>query len=118
MLKFQHLKTLDLLLFPKKKLSICNAQSVFELCRSWDDWEIGKHGIRISYQQYSATYLPEVAFEQGWNHEETIRSLLRKAGNAGGYVTAHIKQQIEVERYQSSKAYMSYAEYASLRGLL
>jgi AMMECR1 domain-containing protein len=34
------------------------------------DWEVGKHGILISFTDkggtnYSATYLPEVAHEQG-----------------------------------------------------
>lgn len=50
------------------------------------DWELGVHGIRISFtsksgtRRYGATYLPDVAVEQGWTKEETIESLMRKAG--------------------------------------
>lgn len=51
------------------------------------DWELGKHGIRISfthrYRKYGATYLPDVATEQGWTMEETLESLMRKAGWEG-----------------------------------
>ena len=41
------------------------------------DWVIGIHGIRIEFHnergaKRSATYLPEVAHEQGWNHIQTI----------------------------------------------
>nr|VZI39507.1 unnamed protein product [Spirometra erinaceieuropaei] len=57
----------------------------FEDGQNYKDWEIGVHGIRIEFtnergMQRSATYLPEVAAEQGWNHQETIDSLLRKGG--------------------------------------
>jgi AMME syndrome candidate gene 1 protein len=59
----------------------------FEDCLQWDDWDIGKHGIRISFQissrSYTATYLPFVAFEQSWNHRQTVKSLVRKAGYNG-----------------------------------
>lgn len=52
------------------------------------DWEIGKHGIRINFiyrnRRYGATYLPDVPVEQGWTKEETIESLMRKAGWDGG----------------------------------
>lgn len=48
------------------------------------DWELGVHGIRISFyarnKRYGACYLPDVAVEQGWDKEETIVSLMRKAG--------------------------------------
>ena len=50
------------------------------------DWDLGVHGIRISFtspsgtRRYGATYLPDVAVEQGWTKEETIESLMRKAG--------------------------------------
>lgn len=48
------------------------------------DWTLGKHGLRISFthnhRRYGATYLPDVAKEQGWTKEETLISLMRKAG--------------------------------------
>ena len=62
--------------------------------------QIGQHGITIEFrskdQRYSATYLPDVASEQGahalslifphvslsegWTREETIRELIHKSG--------------------------------------
>jgi len=48
------------------------------------DWELGTHGLRISFihrnRRHGATYLPDVAVEQGWTKEETVESLMRKAG--------------------------------------
>lgn len=42
----------------------------FEEGNNYLDWEVGKHGIRIEFYsekgyKQSATYLPEVALEQG-----------------------------------------------------
>ena len=51
------------------------------------DWEVGKHGIIIDAQlkgrEYSATFLPEVAAEENWSREETLKHLVRKAGYRG-----------------------------------
>jgi AmmeMemoRadiSam system protein B/AmmeMemoRadiSam system protein A len=41
---------------------------------------LGKHGIILRKGQRSALYLPQVAPEQGWNLEQTLSSLSRKAG--------------------------------------
>jgi len=82
------------------------------------DWIIGTHGLRIEFvaggRRYSSTYLPEVAAEQGWTHERTITSLVAKAGY-NKPVTRELLDSIKVTRYQSSKCYLSYAEYAALR---
>ncbi|KAJ5211827.1 uncharacterized protein N7498_003473 [Penicillium cinerascens] len=60
----------------------------FEPCTNAMDWTLGTHGIRISFihrgRRYGATYLPDVAVEQGWTKEETVESLMRKAGWDGG----------------------------------
>jgi AMME syndrome candidate gene 1 protein len=60
----------------------------FEPCRDAMDWVLGRHGIRISFthrgRRHGATYLPDVAVEQGWNKEETVESLMKKAGWDGG----------------------------------
>ncbi|EPE35875.1 AMMECR1-like protein [Glarea lozoyensis ATCC 20868] len=59
----------------------------FEPCKDAMDWELGIHGLRISFyarnKRYGACYLPDVAVEQGWDKEETIVSLMRKAGWSG-----------------------------------
>ncbi|KAH8696130.1 AMMECR1 family protein [Talaromyces proteolyticus] len=56
----------------------------FEPCTDALDWELGIHGLRISFiyrnRRYGSTYLPDVAPEQGWSKEETVESLMRKAG--------------------------------------
>jgi len=79
------------------------------------DWEIGKHGIIIEFvdpkgKKRRATYLPEVAPEQGWNKQETIDSLISKAGWEGK-VTDQLRYSIQLQRYQSSKASLNYQDY-------
>ncbi|OJD16672.1 hypothetical protein AJ78_03182 [Emergomyces pasteurianus Ep9510] len=58
--------------------------SSFETCSHALDWSLGLHGLRISFihrgRRFGATYLPDVAVEQGWTKEETVESLMRKAG--------------------------------------
>ncbi|KAK4935074.1 hypothetical protein LTR10_023806 [Elasticomyces elasticus] len=61
----------------------------FEPCKDAMDWTLGVHGLRISFtnrgRRHGATYLPDVAVEQGWTKEETLESLMKKAGWDGGY---------------------------------
>jgi AMME syndrome candidate gene 1 protein len=79
----------------------------FEPAKSWNDWHIGTHGIRIEFlnekgQKKSSTYLPEIASEQNWDHTETIDSLLRK----GGYkatITNDLRNQLSVVRFERIK---------------
>jgi uncharacterized protein (TIGR00296 family) len=87
----------------------------FEPVKNWNDWQIGTHGIRIEFlnekgQRKSATYLPEIASEQNWDHVETIDSLLRK----GGYkspITNELRNQLSVTRYQSEKLTKSFNDW-------
>ncbi|KAL1959795.1 hypothetical protein VTO42DRAFT_940 [Malbranchea cinnamomea] len=110
--------------------------SSFETCSHALDWELGTHGIRISFthrgRRYGATYLPDVPVEQGWTKEETVESLMRKAGwdgYCGGIgrrfmrsstSTAQNRPWEEVSdfktiRYQGFKASASYAEWQEWR---
>eukprot|EP01096_Ripella_sp_DP13-Kostka_P010674 TRINITY_DN4250_c0_g1_i1.p1 TRINITY_DN4250_c0_g1~~TRINITY_DN4250_c0_g1_i1.p1 ORF type:complete len:206 (-),score=50.69 TRINITY_DN4250_c0_g1_i1:163-780(-) len=92
----------------------------FEEAASVRDWEIGRHGILIKWtdehsgQKYHATYLPEVASDQQWNHDETLRSLVKKAGFRLGSRDP-LPSGIRLTRYQSSKQKMSFADYRSFR---
>lgn len=56
----------------------------FEPCADALDWDLGTHGLRISFtyrgRRYGSTYLPDVAVEQGWTKDQTVESLMRKAG--------------------------------------
>ncbi|NXA45985.1 AMMR1 protein, partial [Nothocercus julius] len=88
-------------------------------CWSYVIWNVGVHGIRIEFinekgSKRTATYLPEVAKEQGWDHIQTIDSLLRK----GGYkapITNEFRKTIKLTRYRSEKMTMSYPEYLAHR---
>jgi len=82
------------------------------------DWELGTHGIRISFvhhgRRYGATYLPDVAVEQGWDKEEAIQSLMRKAGYVGSK-SRWREMGIKVVRYQGKKVSCEYDEFKAWR---
>jgi len=90
----------------------------FETASHLDDWKLGKHGITIDFvasgKSYNATYLPEVASEQGWSRNQTINELILKAGFKRE-VTPRIRGSIKLTRYQSSKCSLTYNEYLSFR---
>ncbi|TPX18164.1 uncharacterized protein E0L32_002673 [Thyridium curvatum] len=90
----------------------------FEDAASADDWELGTHGIRISFshhgRRYGATYLPDVAVEQGWTKEETLVSLMRKAGWMGKKDRWR-DVELSVVRYQGKKESLEYADYKKWR---
>ena len=86
----------------------------FEKVKNPLDWEVGKHGIDITFTdknkvQYSATFLPEVAEEQEWDQKTTLKYLVKKAGYYGKL--DDIIDNIETERYQSLKTIVSYDEW-------
>ncbi|KAI8867698.1 hypothetical protein GQ42DRAFT_149275 [Ramicandelaber brevisporus] len=91
----------------------------FEEGSNYLDWEIGTHGIWIEFTKNSdgrrttATYLPEIASEQGWTKVETIDSLLRKGGFRGE-ITDKVRQSIKLTRYQSSKVSLPYDEWREM----
>jgi AMME syndrome candidate gene 1 protein len=90
----------------------------FEDCDDAMDWELGVHGLRISFfyhgKRYGATYLPDVATEQEWTKEETIVSLMRKAGWMG---RKDKWQDIDLKcvRYQGKKESLEYSVYKQWR---
>ncbi|CAH0476517.1 unnamed protein product [Peronospora belbahrii] len=91
----------------------------FQDVESYDDWEIGTHGIIIKFSdlrgnEYNATYLPQVAREQGWTHVETVTSLMRKAGYRHSITEAMLKT-VRVTRYRSSIHKLTYQQYLSIR---
>eukprot|EP00035_Acanthoeca_spectabilis_P001336 m.79366 g.79366 ORF g.79366 m.79366 type:complete len:202 (-) comp10798_c0_seq1:260-865(-) len=92
----------------------------FEDGKDYLDWEVGVHGIRILFKadgrSYTATYLPEVAQEQGWEKQECIDSLVRKSGYRGA-LNQSLYTNISLQRYQSRKFHVTYSEWATLSGL-
>lgn len=102
------------------------------------DWVLGTHGLRISFihrgRRYGATYLPDVPVEQGWSKEETVESLMRKAGwdgSAGSVARRFLRgssshnsssskpwdqvSDFRATRYQGLRASASYAEWQEWR---
>jgi AmmeMemoRadiSam system protein A len=47
---------------------------------SVDEIELGRHGIILERGMHRSVFLPQVAVEQGWNLETTLRHLALKAG--------------------------------------
>lgn len=45
-----------------------------------EDFRVGEQGIVLSKQGRRAVFLPEVAVEQGWDREQTLSHLSKKAG--------------------------------------
>lgn len=88
----------------------------FEDCQHVYDWTVGKHGIMIKFyahetgKYYNATYLPEVASQQGWDITKTVASLIQKAGYYGP-CTPELIQSIRCTRYQSSKCSVTFEQY-------
>ena len=66
--------------------------------------------ILNQFLKKTATYLPEVPPEQGWDKIETIDSLLRKGGFKGA-VTPEVRRSIRLVRYQSEKMTVGYSDY-------
>lgn len=93
----------------------------FQDCLNYLDWQVGVHGIRIEFvnergQVRTATYLPEVSSEQGWDQEVTVINLLKK----GGYksrITQEFLETVRTTRYRSEKLSVSYNDWLSARGL-
>jgi AMME syndrome candidate gene 1 protein len=90
----------------------------FEDCDDAMDWELGTHGLRISFyyhgRKYGSTYLPDVATEQGWTKEETLVSLMRKAGWEGRKDKWR-DVNLKVVRYQGRRVDLGYPEYKRWR---
>ncbi|KAK9322939.1 AMMECR1 domain-containing protein [Lipomyces orientalis] len=83
------------------------------------DWEWGVHGIKISFhvsgRRYSATYLPDVPPEHFDSKEQTLESLVHKAGYSGAsWRTLSIK----LVRYKGSTTSLSYVEYVAMKAMI
>ncbi|KAJ3758228.1 AMMECR1 domain-containing protein [Lentinula raphanica] len=115
----------------------------FEDADSYLDWTVGVHGIHISFPHpstlnssssgapsplssssflprftskptFSATYLPEVMPEQGWDKIDAVDSAIDKAG-WNGTVTEDIRRSVKLRRYQSRKHKVTWDEYVAWR---
>ena len=85
----------------------------FEVCEDHLDWIVGVHGISISFDSYSACFLPQVPEENGWSRLETLERLIRKSGYAGN-ITSSLLHRLKVERFSSRLFHASYEEYSRM----
>ncbi|CCF55863.1 hypothetical protein KAFR_0A04280 [Kazachstania africana CBS 2517] len=104
----------------------CNMLANFEAIYDQDDkgdimnWELGKHGIELKFWNgkktkiLSATFLPDVMTEQGWDKEDTFLNLIEKAGswsNAVDILANYEEYFIRVIRYEGIKSAINYDEF-------
>ena len=93
----------------------------YEECDYCLDWDVGVHGIIINFryqnENYSATFLPEVAKEQRWTTQETINALVKKSGFRHS-LSDNLQRSIRCTRYQSSKQYLTYQDYVNMNGAI
>jgi len=99
------------------------------------DWDIGTHGIYITFpvpsrtstsifgssrrntqQILSATYLPDVIPEQGWTKLEAVESAMRKAG-WDGPIDEGMLLSVRLKRYQSRHVTVTWREYVEWRDI-
>lgn len=91
----------------------------FTPCADALDWDLGRHGLRLSFtyhhKRLGATYLPDVAVEQGWTKEETVVSLMRKAGWTGRSSEWKKVEGLRAVRYQGLKASVGWGVWREWR---
>jgi AMME syndrome candidate gene 1 protein len=84
----------------------------FTPCEHPLDWIVGTHGLRVSFtyqgRRYGSTYLPHIASEQGWTKEETLISLMRKAGWPGRSSDWRNVGDLKCIRYEGKRADVDY----------
>ncbi len=83
---------------------------------AWDQWDVGVHGVQIEYHhegsRYRGTFLPEVAKDQGWDQEETLKYLIRKSGCHEHYKS--VLHKVRLTTYESLKVTLSFDEYQKM----
>jgi hypothetical protein len=67
-----------------------------------------------SRQMLTATYLPDVMPEQGWDKIEAVESAMRKAGWTG-VITEEMRRSVCLRRYQSRKCVVGWDEFVQWR---
>ena len=106
----------------KKEIKNLNCEvsllTQFEKVKNPIDWTVGIHGIDIEFEDnnginYNATFLPDVAEEEGWDQRTTLKYLVKKAGYKG--TLDKVLSKIKLTRYQSIKNCISYDEYKMMK---
>jgi len=87
----------------------------FEKVADCYDWEVGKHGIRIDFRdskshQRSATFLPNVAPQFGYDQKQTIERLVEKSG-CDERVDKRLTARLKTTRFQAAHCDATYEEF-------
>lgn len=86
----------------------------YKTIQKFDDWEVGKHGIRIVFKvgdtQYSKVYPPETILARGWTKKAAIEEGIRKAGYTGD-LTPQFMASVEIIRFETSSCIVSAKDY-------
>lgn len=78
------------------------------------DWQVGTHGVKASFGgSSSATFLPSVAVEQGWDKLTTLLQLALKAG-VSAQSFEDIEDEIKLVRYKGESSNITYKEYREI----
>ncbi|KAI9052600.1 hypothetical protein LZ554_003943 [Drepanopeziza brunnea f. sp. 'monogermtubi'] len=102
------------------RLEVCvTLLTDFEQATDALDWELGVHGLRISFyarnKRFGGCYLPDVPVEQGWDKEETVVSLMRKAGWNGRAEKWKDVSDFNTVRFQGKAESLGFAEFKRWR---
>lgn len=81
----------------------------FELVKDCYDWEIGKHGIKVKFDDYQWTFLPQVIMEHFCDKKAALEDIIKNAGYKGNL--KDVEKKMNVIRFQSTLIEMSYEEY-------
>jgi AMMECR1 domain-containing protein len=113
---------------PKKDLPLLEVTVTlltnFEHVSDPMDWEIGQHGVRITFthadkrgreSRTGSTYLPDVIREQGWTKDEALDSLISKALDHRSTASWRSVSNLEVQRYQGSKESLDYSKWIEFK---
>ena len=91
----------------------------FEEAKDWYDWNIGQHGIQISFEFNGETFcektLPSVPYDFEWNKQTTLRYMAQKAGYFGEL--SYIEDIIKLTRFEAKTYKMSFTEYQDRKEL-
>ncbi|KAI5957525.1 hypothetical protein KGF57_003219 [Candida theae] len=98
----------------------------FQPISDYNDWSIGEHGLKISFEldseYYSGTFLPSVAEEQNWDKPTTLYYLLKKAdypvskkSTEEFYSTGLKEGWLKLTRYEGLKVHIAYGDFIAIR---
>ncbi|KAL6056759.1 AMME chromosomal region protein 1-like [Balamuthia mandrillaris] len=96
-----------------------NLLFAFEKAKHCYDWEVGVHGVRIDFKDRrgihrSATFLPSVAPQFGYDTRETIERLIEKSG-CDDVLDKELEKRIKTVRFQASLCNAEYQDYLNYK---